>query len=75
MFFLVVGLFQEPLPLGRTDDLLQYSQEIWEDLDDASNRVAALHRAEALSFFWMFFFFFEKINTSSLLLGLEGVQL
>lgn len=51
------GLYQEPLPLGRTDDLLQYSQEIWEDLDDASNRVAALHRAEVLScvFWWEIF--------------------
>ena len=39
---------QEPLPLGRTDDLLQYTEEIWQDLDDASSRVAALHRAEAL---------------------------
>ena len=37
---------QEPLPLGRTDELLQYSEEIWQDLDDASSRVAALHRAE-----------------------------
>ena len=37
---------EEPLPLGRTDDLLQYTEEIWQDLDDASSRVAALHRAE-----------------------------
>ena len=40
------GPIQEPLPLGRTEDLLQYSEEIWQDLDDASSRVAALHRAE-----------------------------
>lgn len=42
-----VQFWHEPLPLGRTDELLQYSEEIWQDLDDASSRVAALHRAEA----------------------------
>lgn len=42
-----VQFWHEPLPLGRTDDLLQYTEEIWQDLDDASSRVAALHRAEA----------------------------
>lgn len=38
---------QEPLPLGRTDDLLEDSEEILEDLDDAKSRLAALHRAQA----------------------------
>ena len=32
--------------MGRTDDLLEDSEEILEDLDDAKSRVAALHGAE-----------------------------
>ncbi|CAK9003177.1 Titin (Connectin) [Durusdinium trenchii] len=42
-----VQFWHDPLPLARADDLVQHSQEILEDLDDASSRIAALHRAEA----------------------------
>eukprot|EP00435_Cladocopium_sp_Y103_P058368 s316_g20.t1 len=35
-----VQFWHEPLPVGRTDDLLQYTEEIWQDLDDASSRAS-----------------------------------
>ncbi|CAJ1335097.1 unnamed protein product [Effrenium voratum] len=45
---LEVQFWHEPLPLSRTHDLMQHTQQVLEDLGDTDSRFAALGRAEEM---------------------------
>lgn len=44
---LEVQLWHDPMPVSRTDTLLQHTQQVLEALDDSDSRFAALERSQA----------------------------